>query len=132
MTTQIYVVKPFRIHKGNNVELKDLIEAGIQKMPHKTAAELAEYLLQNPNAVRDAKGHRRGLPVYACVSLAKLIGAEPMEVISASELVTEKKAERRAVFLPFVHLNKMAPHLAIATIAYSTLLANVASLIKDI
>jgi hypothetical protein len=61
-----------------------------------------EIFGQNPNAVRDAKGHRRGLPNYAYVKLADLLGTERIEVIAASELVMEKKPERREVWLPFV------------------------------
>jgi hypothetical protein len=82
------------------MELKQYIEAGIAKCG--TAVSLAKLLDQNPNAVRDAKGHRKGLPVYACVMLADLLGIERIEVIAASELVTEKNPERREVWLPFV------------------------------
>lgn len=115
------------------MELKDYIDAGIEKMPNQTAVELARFLDQNPNSVRDARSHRRGIPVFACVSLAKLIGVDPLEIIAASELVTEKKEERRAVFLPFVQGVALAKHLAIATFATGlTVLEIATSLIKDI
>jgi hypothetical protein len=52
--------------------------------------------------MREAKNGKRGLPVYACVALAKLLEVPPMEIIAASELVTAKTEERRALFLPFV------------------------------
>ena len=52
--------------------------------------------------ITNAKAHRRGLPNYACVVLADLVGAERIEVIAASELVTEKNPEKREVWLPFV------------------------------
>jgi hypothetical protein len=82
------------------MELKDYIEAGIAKCG--TAVSLAKQLSQNANAVRDAKRHRQGLPNYACVMLADLLGVERIEVIAASELVTEKNPERQKVWLPFV------------------------------
>jgi hypothetical protein len=49
--------------------------------------------------MREAKNGKRGLPVYACVALAKLLEVPPMEIIAASELVTAKTEERRALFL---------------------------------
>ena len=42
------------------------------------------------------------MPNYACVKLADLLGVERIEVIAASELVTEKNPERREAWLPFV------------------------------
>lgn len=95
--------------------------------------QLATILDQNPEALTSAKAHRRGLPAYACISLAKLINVNPLEVIAASELVTEKKEERRAVFLPFVQHLSLAKHLAMATMATGlTVLEIATSLIKDI
>ena len=82
------------------MELRDYIEAGIKKCG--TAVSLAKLLGQNANLVRDAKAHRKGLPNYACVKLADLLGTERIEVIAASELVTEKNPERQKVWLPFV------------------------------
>lgn len=79
-------------------------------------AELGVLLEQKGNAITDAKAHRRGLPVYACIRLARLIEVDPMEVIAASELVTEKKEDRKAVFLPFVQVKRFA-HLMIACFA---------------
>ena len=100
------------------MEFKDYIEAGVAKLG--TAVSLAKYLGQNPNAVRDAKGHRKGLPVYACIKLAELIDADPMEVIAASELVTEKHEDRIAIFRPFVQAARHAQHLTIAILAGMT------------
>ncbi len=64
--------------------------------------KLAQFLEVRPNYLTDAKAGRCGLPAYACVKLAQLLGEDPTRVIAASELVTEKKDERRAVWLPFV------------------------------
>lgn len=82
------------------MELRELIEqaeraAGSQKA-------LALMLKQDAGNLRGAKAGLKGLPVYACIELAKLIGISEITVIAASELVTEKKAERRAIFAPFV------------------------------
>ena len=67
--------------------------------------------------MRDARNLKRGLPTYACVSLAKLLDVPPMEVITASELVTAKTEERRALFLPFVQAAKSIHLTTIAGLA---------------
>lgn len=82
------------------MELKELIEraekaAGSQK-------ELGLRIGQSPSAIRSAKAGIIGLPDYACVMIAKLIGEEPITVIAASNLATEKKEERREIWRPFV------------------------------
>ncbi|MBS1197476.1 MAG: hypothetical protein H6R18_1261 [Proteobacteria bacterium] len=88
------------------MELRDCIESGIKRKTTVTA--LATYLGVNPNSISDAKAHRRGLPNDACVKLARLIGAEPLDVIAASELATEKKTEKREFWLSFVNPAKTA------------------------
>ena len=82
------------------MEQRQYIEKGIEIKG--SAAALARWLDQGEGAMRDARQNKRGLPVYACVSLAKLLDVPPMEIIAASELVTAKTEERRALFLPFV------------------------------
>jgi hypothetical protein len=82
------------------MELREYIEAGIERFG--TAVALAKVLDQNVTALRNVKAHRQGLPNYACVKLADLLGVERIEVIAASELVTEKNPERQKVWLPFV------------------------------
>lgn len=82
------------------MEQRDYIEQGIAKKG--SLAALGRFLDQGESPMRSARNHKCGLPVYACIKLAELIGATPLEVIAASELVTEKREERRAVFLPFV------------------------------
>ena len=57
---------------------------------------------QAPSTLRAAKAGLQGLPDHVCVRLAELIGEEPMTVIAASKLVTEKKEEVRKVWRPFV------------------------------
>lgn len=95
------------------MELKDYIEAGIEKLGN--SVSLAKHLGQDPTVIRNAKGHRRGLPNYACVVLADLLGVERIEVIAASELVTEKNPERREVWLPFVRMAEARRLAAIAS-----------------
>lgn len=82
------------------MELRNFIEAGEEKVGGRKP--LALILEQAPNAITNAKANRQGLPNYACVKLAELLGVERIEVIAASELVTEKNPERREVWLPFV------------------------------
>lgn len=80
--------------------LRELIEraektAGSQK-------QLALRIGQSAGKLRQAKAGICGLPNYACVMIADLIGEERIAVIAASELVTEKKEERRKIWHPFV------------------------------
>lgn len=65
--------------------------------------ELGLMIGQSAGKLRQAKANKCGLPIAVCCQIAQLIGVDEMEVISASELVTEKKPERRAVLLPFVN-----------------------------
>lgn len=96
------------------MEQRDYIEAGAKLKG--SLASLARHLDQGETAMREAKAHKRGMPVYACVKLAQLIKVDPLQVIAASELVTEKKEERKAIWLPFVSGN-MAHPVAAALIA---------------
>ena len=64
--------------------------------------------------MRDARNLKRGLPVYACVKLADLFHVTPMEIIAASELVTAKTEERRALFLPFLQAAKHTHPVVVA------------------
>ena len=82
------------------MELREYIETGIKKVGSVVA--LAKLIGQNAANVTNAKAQRRGLPNYACVRLADLLSVERIEVIAASELVTEKNPERQKVWLPFV------------------------------
>ena len=82
------------------MELKDFIQAGIDAIG--TGKELAVILGISANSLSDAKNHRHGIPSVACIRLAKIVGAEAISVIAASELVTEKREDKRAELLPFV------------------------------
>lgn len=82
------------------MELREYIEMAMKKC--NSAKLLAERIKVNPTVLSDAKGHRRGLPNYACVMLADFIGEPRINVIAASELVTEKDPIKKAVWQPFV------------------------------
>jgi hypothetical protein len=85
------------------MELKDYIEQGAKKQGSLSA--LGRYLGQSEGAIRGAKSQARGLPVYACLRLAEYINADPLQVIVSSELVTEKREERRKIFQHFLTKN---------------------------
>lgn len=82
------------------MELREIIELAEEKSGGRP--QLAKALGIASNNITDAKGNRRGLPVGVCVMLADITGIEPMQVIAASELVTEKNEQRRASLLPYI------------------------------
>ena len=82
------------------MELKELIERAEKAVG--SQKELALKIGQSESNIRAAKSNARGLPDYACVMIAELIGEAPITVIAASNLATEKKEERRRVWHPFV------------------------------
>ena len=79
--------------------LKELIENAEKTLGSQKALSLA--IGQAPSYIRGAKAGLNSLPTYACIQLAKIINVPEITVIAASELVTEKRAERRAIFAPF-------------------------------
>lgn len=93
------------------MELRELLERGELEAGGRSA--LAHRLGLNPQQLTNAKAHRAGIPIAACFVLAELIHEDARCVIAASELVTEKKPERRAVLIPF------ARHAAIIAITAS-------------
>ncbi|MDR2244804.1 MAG: hypothetical protein LBE15_05290 [Burkholderiales bacterium] len=78
------------------MKLNDYIQIGINTTG--SGAELSRRLDMLYNNFCDAKAEKRGLPSHACVKLAEIINADPLEVIAASEMVTEKKPERQALW----------------------------------
>lgn len=94
------------------MELRDYIEQGIRTKGG--VQQLADYLgLARPH-VSNAKSHQRGLPNVAAVKLARLIGADPLAVIAASELATERQEEKRAFWFPFANHSNLAKTAGIA------------------
>jgi hypothetical protein len=86
--------------KEKSMELKNYIDIGVKETG--SQKNLANLLGQKSEAITAAKANRRGLPIDACIKLARLINADPLEVIAASELTTEKKPEKREFWRPFV------------------------------
>lgn len=82
------------------MDLNGYITKGIEAASGVIA--LADFLGVDRTYLPRARAGKQGLPTYACVKLAQLIGEDERRVIAASELVTEKNPERRAVWLPFV------------------------------
>jgi len=75
------------------MNLKEYIEMGEQAAGNQV--KLAAYLEQNDSNMRKMKQDKRGLPDPMCIKLAHLVGVDPLQVIAASNLVTEKNTERR-------------------------------------
>lgn len=67
---------------------------------------LAKYLGISDTNLSNAKARQRAMRRDACVKLAQMINEPEINVIAASELVTEKHPERRKVWLRFVQNNK--------------------------
>ncbi len=75
------------------MQLRDYIEAGLKIAGSRET--LAETIGITADNLSSAKTHKRGLPNHAAIKLATLLKANPLEVIVASELATEKKPEKR-------------------------------------
>ena len=75
------------------MDLREYIEIGEKAAGNQV--KLASYLEQNDSNMRKMKHHKRGLPDPMCIKLAHLIGVDPLHVIAASNLVTEKNSGRR-------------------------------------
>ncbi|MDP3662068.1 MAG: hypothetical protein U1D41_10135 [Nitrosomonas sp.] len=78
------------------MEMKNYIELGEKKAG--SQIKLAEYLGQYDSGLRAVKAGKKGLPDAVCIKLADYIGVDRLEVIAASNLVTEKDEERRKIF----------------------------------
>ena len=85
-------------------QLGDYIEAAVEKIG--SVKEVAELVGVSRSSLSDAKSNRHGIPAASCVVLAQIVGAEPLAVIAANEMVTETREERKAVWLPFVTAEK--------------------------
>jgi len=101
------------------MELREMIESAAKI--EGSQANLAKTIGVRPDQLTHAKAARAGLPASACYKLAALLGLDPAVVVAASELVTEKNPEKRAVFAPFVReLPRKAAAWAVAAIAATT------------
>lgn len=78
------------------MKFRNYIENGERKAGKQ--AELAKILGISDAYIRAAKRGNRGLPDAICIRLADYINEERLEVIAASNLVTEKDEEKRKIF----------------------------------
>lgn len=79
---------------GNFMKLHDYIEKAATKAGGLSA--LGRMLELQQQTISAAKSHKRPLPLDAAIKLADYIEADRIAVISANELATEKKEEKRA------------------------------------
>lgn len=73
--------------------LTDYIEAGAKKAG--SVAELARIIGATREITSAAKSMKRPVPLDCAIKLADYIEADRIAVISANELATEKKPEKR-------------------------------------
>lgn len=78
------------------MKLKTFIEAAEKKAGKQI--ELAKMLGISDAYIRMVKAEKRGFPDDICIQLADFIGADRLEVIAASNLVTEKDEKKRKIF----------------------------------
>lgn len=78
------------------MEMKTYIEMG-EKLAG-SQIELAKILDIKPNYLSMVKSHQRGLPDALCLQLADFINVDRLEVIAASNLITEKDEKKRKLF----------------------------------
>ncbi|MDP3663711.1 MAG: hypothetical protein U1D41_09430 [Nitrosomonas sp.] len=77
------------------MEMKNYIEQAERKAGKQAA--LAEILGTSSSYIRMVKAGQRGFPVEICILLADYIKADRLEVIAASNLVTEKDEKKRRI-----------------------------------
>ncbi len=78
------------------MEMREYIEKAEKKAGKQI--ELAKILGVSDAYIRNAKKGRSGLPDVICIKLADYIGTDRLEVIAASNLVTEKDEQKRKIF----------------------------------
>lgn len=78
------------------MEMKNYIEQAERKAGKQV--ELAKTLGVTAGYLRAVKSGKKGLSADMCIVLADYIGADRLEVIAASNLVTEKDEKKRKIF----------------------------------
>lgn len=78
------------------MEMKNYIEQAERKAGKQV--ELAKMLGVTAGYLRAVKAGKKGLSADMCIVLADYIGADRLEVIAASNLVTEKDEKKRKIF----------------------------------
>ena len=77
------------------MQMKNYIERAEKKAGKQI--ELAKILGITANYIRMVKANQRGLPIEICIILADYIEVDRLEVIAASNLVTEKDEKKRKI-----------------------------------
>lgn len=96
------------------MQMKKFIEEAERKAGKQT--ELARILGISDAYIRMVKTGKRGFADDICIKLADYIGADRLEVIAASNLVTEKDEEKRKLFESC--FQKVASVAAIAIVTF--------------
>ena len=78
------------------MDMKNYIEQAERKAGKQL--ELAKILGVSASYIRMIKAGKNGLSADMCIVLADYIGADRLEVIAASNLVTEKDEKKRKIF----------------------------------
>jgi len=78
------------------MDMKNYIEQAEKKAGKQT--ELAKLLGVSASYLRLVKAGKNGLSADMCIVLADYIGADRLQVIAASNLVTEKDEKKRKIF----------------------------------
>jgi hypothetical protein len=78
------------------MDMKTYIEIGEKRAGKQI--ELAKILGVRDSYLRTVKTGKNGLPDAICILLARYIEVDELEVIAASNLMTEKNEERRKIF----------------------------------
>ena len=78
------------------MEMKNYIEKAEKKAGKQT--ELAYMLGITASYIRMVKAGKKGFPIETCIVLADFINEDRLEVIAASNLVTEKDEKKRKIF----------------------------------
>ncbi len=77
------------------MNFSDYIKKGEKKAG--SQVELAKILGQVDSSVRAALAGKRGLPTAICIKLADYIDEDRVSVIASSDLVTEKREDRKEI-----------------------------------
>lgn len=78
------------------MEMKNYIEKAEKKAGKQT--ELANMLGITASYIRMVKAGKKGFPIETCIVLADYINEDRLEIIAASNLVTEKDERKRKIF----------------------------------
>lgn len=94
------------------MNIKKYIEIGEKKAGKQKI--LAEILNIADVNIRMAKSGKRGLPDAVCIQLADYIEVDRLEVIAASNLVTEKDEKKRKIFESCIKKTSKAASIIVA------------------